>query len=100
MGQDFRDGLGASSAGLLCGSFGFVSPHKNRIHQGRWLTNPKECDIVLGAEVEDGIAIADGGARDQLGGRGNAIAVEVRRDLQLIARRIEVGDRVVPGIVP
>ena len=45
--------------------------------------------------MEDGIAVADGGTGDQLCGGGDAIAVEVRCDLQLIGCRLEVGDRVV-----
>ena len=49
--------------------------------------------------MQDSVAVADGGAGDQLCGVGNAVAVEVWGDLHVVGADVEIGDRVMPGIV-
>lgn len=54
----------------------------------------EEGDGVVGAEVEDGGSVADGSGGEELGHGRDAVAVEVRRNLNLVGIDVEIGDRV------
>src|SRR5712691_4606487 len=72
----------------------------DRTRQARRGRDSEQRDVVLWAHMKHGVAVADGCGADQAGSGGDAVTIEVGRDLEVISAGIEVGDRVVAGMIP
>src|ERR1051326_2802113 len=73
------------------------SEHEARGEAGR-ASEAAQCYVVVGAQMQHGVAATDRRTGDQLSGIGDPVAVEVGGNLQNIGAGVKIGDHVVAGM--